>query len=65
VSEKRLFDLFSEFTALVMIGRTANIEARQGSLQSNFKKQAESKDYLREIFPFAGSMNKRFKQKKA
>ena len=48
-----------------MIARTANIEAKQNSLQSNFKKQAESKDYLSEIFPFAGSMNKRFKQKKA
>jgi len=34
------------------------VEQSEGSIQTAFNKTAESKDYLSEIFPFSGSMNK-------
>jgi hypothetical protein len=43
---------------MVMISRQRNIERHPDSMQSQFKRTAESKDYLGNLLPFSGSIRK-------
>ena len=58
-----MYDLFSEFTALVMIGRTTKIEKQASCEQQKFKRSPGSKDYLSELMPISGKLTKYKAQK--
>lgn len=54
LTNRQLFDLFSEFSALMMVARSDNINADPNSVKSNFlKKLKGNTDYLSDILPFA------------
>ncbi len=52
ITNRQLFELYSEFTALMMISRGERVEAAPDSFQSKFAKRPEGQDYLRGILPF-------------
>lgn len=53
ITNRQLFELFSEFTALMMISREKKIEDAPDSIKSKFKRYNEaSNDYLAELFPY-------------
>jgi hypothetical protein len=58
-----LFDLFSEFTGLVMIARQTHLKSLPNSIQSKFAKTAEAKDTIGDILPYSGSLKKYSKEK--
>ena len=43
---------------MVMMAKYERIEKTKNSVQSKFARSAESKDYLAQIMPFSGSVNK-------
>lgn len=51
-----MFDLFSQFTGLVLIAHHEHIIQQHDSTESLFAKTVESNDYLAEIFPYSGNM---------
>ena len=66
ISERELYQLFAEFTALMMVARERSVETDPGSMQSRFKKTFEGKDYLAELLPFSSGCLKTYgKNKKA
>ena len=55
-SETRVFELFSEFTGMVMVTRQQAVEGQRDSIQMRFNRSTAAKDELNYVF----SVNERF-----
>ena len=58
MSDRELYKLFSEFTAMAMIAHQTKVESEPQSVQMKFKKTAEAKDYLSTELPFSGNIDR-------
>ena len=56
MSDKNLYILFSEFTAMMMLNRQQINDDDPESLPQKFKQMQEGKDYLKDMFKVAGKM---------
>ena len=57
ITDKNLFSLFSEFTAMMMINRQNINDSHPKSLPSKYKRTEEGNDYLKDLFQVAGKMS--------
>ena len=58
MTQKQLYELFSEFTAMAVVTHHENVAQSPKSLQSLFARTSESRDYIGACLPYSGDIVK-------
>jgi hypothetical protein len=63
MTDRQLYDLFSEFTAMMVIHRRNLNDQEPNSLAEKFKRTLDGQDYLKDVFKVGGKLSQHNRDK--